>query len=92
MTLTNGTTVTIGELSLADSWPYINGQAANPEDLIRAAVIDSDGNRLIKPDESIPMIQALELLPHILKFNHLEADAEGVAELDEDFPRAVSDG
>ena len=96
--LKNGATVTIGELSLASTWPYINGEAVDPEALIRASVIDADGEPAIAPEDAIPMAVALELLPAILEFNNLEptdtAKAAGgeVAELDQDFPRAAPDG
>jgi len=93
--LKNGATVTIGELSLRDTWPYINGEAVDPESLIRASVIDKNGEPAIAPDESIPMAVALELLPLILEFNNLEATGEAggeVAELDQDFPRAAPAG
>jgi len=95
--LKSGITVTLGELSLADIWPYINGESVDPEALIRASVIDDQGEPAIAPGESIPMAVALELLPAILAFNDLEAkgdsDAGGEgAELDQDFPRAAPDG
>lgn len=92
-----GTVVTIGELSLRDTWPYINGEAVDPEALIRASVIDDKGEPAIAPDEAIPMAVALELLPQILEFNNLESTGDGgasgeVADLDQDFPRAAPDG
>lgn len=93
--LKSGTMVTIGELSLADTWPYINGEAVDPESLIRASVIGDTGEQAIPPDEAIPMAVALELLPLILEFNNLEATGEAggeVAELDQDFLRAAPDG
>lgn len=98
ITLSNGAGVTIRELSLADTWPYINGESVDPEALIRASVIDAQGNPAIQPDHEIPMSQALELIPQILKFNNLEQtgddDDEGGedAALDQDFPRAAPDG
>lgn len=93
--LKNGTAVTICELSLRDTWPYINGESVDPEALIRASVIDEQGEPAIAADEQIPMAQALELVAAILEFNELEpGDAGGaeVAELDQDFPRAAPDG
>ncbi len=94
--LKSGAVVTIGELSLADTWPYINGAAVNPEALIRASVIDANGDKAILPDEGVAMAVALELLPLILEFNNLEpkdeSDSGEAAELDQDFPRAAPDG
>lgn len=95
--LKTGAVVTIGELSLAATWPYINGEPVDPQVLIRASVIDHMGDPAIAPEEGIPMAVALELLPVILEFNNLEgkgdSDAGGEdAELDQDFPRAAPDG
>lgn len=93
VTLKNGTTVTLAELSIADVWPYINGETIDPEDLIRKALIDANGDRLLGDDDAIPMAQALELLPHVLKFNGMEAEEEGkatpVEELKKDFRKAA---
>jgi hypothetical protein len=94
--LKSGRAVTICELSLADTWPYINGEKIDPDALIRASLIDDQGGALIPPDEGISMAAALELLPAILEFNSLEASTDDagaeVAELDQDFPRAAPDG
>jgi len=97
LTLSNGAKVLICELSIAATWPYINGAPVDPETIIRASLIDENGEALIPPDEGIPMAQALELLPEILAFNELEGktaeiEVAEVAELDRDFPRAASDG
>lgn len=93
VTLSNGTTVTLAELSLAVTWPFMNGVAVDPELLIRASLVDAHGDPLIAPDDAIPMIQALELIPHILKFNGMELakkeTAPEVAELERDFPQAA---
>lgn len=92
--LSNGTKVTIRELSIAFTWPYINGEAVDPSTLIRASVIDpSSGEPAIAEDEGIPMAQALELLPQILKLAHLEAESvPEVAALKRDFPLPASAG
>ncbi len=97
ITLKNGTTITIRELSITETWPYITGTKVDPDTLIRAAVIDHKGESLIKPEHGIPMEQSLELLPHILALSHLETDedndsAPAVADLREDFPEAAQAG
>ncbi len=96
ITLKNGTQVTIRELSIAETWPYMNGGTVDPDVLIRVAVIDHKGEPLIKPQDGIPMAQALELLPHILKLSHLETNdpdsAPEVADLKADFPEAAQAG
>lgn len=91
VTLDNGAIVLIRELTIAEAWPYINGEVVDPTSLIRKSVVDADGQLTIGADEDIPMAQALELLPHILKLNNLEKDDGGeVADLEVDFPPAVS--
>ena len=96
MALENGTAVRIRELSIAELWPYINGEPVDPEVLIRLSVVDADGAPAIADDEGVPMAQALELIPHIMTLNRLEtgkADAAAeVAELERDFPRPASAG
>ncbi len=80
--LKNGAEVTIRELSIADAWPYVNGQAVDPEALIRASVVDIDAG------ETITLAIALELLPIILEFNNLTGDGDTVDA--PNFPRAAS--
>ena len=89
VTLENGAELTIGELSVADTWPYINGEPVDPENLIRASVIDPDtGGPALGPHDKITMAVALELLPIIMKFNEIET--AGADEGAPDFPRAAS--
>ena len=93
VTLKNGITVTIRELPLSVTWPFMQGEPVEPEVLIRAAVIDDQGKPAIAADEEIPMAQAVELLPHIMKLSQLEVDgAPEVADLQRDFPRPASAG
>ena len=93
VTLEGGTEVTIQELSIAAAWPYVQGGAVDPEQLIRQSVIDRETGA---PAEVgfIPLAAALELLPHIMALNNLETnedpdDGDGGAEDAPDFPRAA---
>ena len=89
--LKNGTTITIGELALTDTWEYCTGAPVDPDRLIRASVIDVTGAPAIAPDEKIPLAVGIELLPHILAFNGLESAGEDDDDAP-DFPRAASNG
>ena len=89
VTLKNGAAVRLAELSLAVTWPYLNGEPVNPDVLVRASVVDENGEPAIASDDAIPFAAALELLPYILKMNDLESDAGEAGAVRRDFPKAA---
>lgn len=70
--LANGSTVWLRELTLAQAWPYINGQGVNPDEIIRYSLCDQAGTPILTEEESLPLATALELLPHVLELNGLQ--------------------
>lgn len=75
-----GAVVYLRELTLAEAWPYIQGEGVDPAIILRQSLCTPDGAPALEADASLPLAVALELLPKVLKLNGLTPEDASIAD------------